>query len=802
MTLRFAAAILMLAALAACGGKGSGVSPSASSTAAAGATAAASATATASATAAPTSAAATTATAGTTPATLLLGALSNGTTGAITLPATTSRTGSISGQLSATAPSGPPALSSADRLIEAIGTTQLTGLAYIRFTPTSSVTFASTPTFALTLGSGTTLAAGAKVYVALYDPTNASAGWNTYLGPATVTGQEVTFAPIARSVTFNAGVAYVFAVFTTSASVTVPTASPTSTPLVTPPPTATPVSGSTAAPSATPSPTPSATASATPGPAAAAGYLTANGNSVYTGKLTLANTSATLVVMSQTQNADNGTLPTQQTVAIAVSAPATSSVGRLPFLLAQALGEPTPPRGGADQPVDRRAEFARTFGALRRVDARGAQAERRAQAQTGLPTGVGQAANIAVQYAGNTIFSQRAATLEYASQYGYVWIDNNLLATGSSNQGFTSSDFAAMGALLDNAYLTGTQNFGTNYYTATATGAAPTNVATCDSSGNPVSGVTSSAYIVPADTRVHMFVMDGSSLGYTSGYFNAVNYAPQAVANCFNNDGQTKSNASPLIYVAYNKANGKAYELGADMVRDAAHQMQHLINFVNHVVISGTKGPEDPAIDEGLSMLAQDFAATRLLGATNDIDDALPRAKIFLSNPENYSITQFAGNDPKATFAYECSQGCLGSQYLLQRYLYDRFGAAYLKALIAGGKTSYANLAAATGVTNTATLFSDFEIALAASNTGVTTDPRFVFTGLNLHKSYTSKQNTMVTLNGVGSVQTLTPISGFTQPGYLGGVFYMTGTGALKNTTVTITEPTQLLKLQVGIVQQ
>jgi hypothetical protein len=59
---------------------------------------------------------------------------------------------------------------------------------------------------------------------------------------------------------------------------------------------------------------------------------------------------------------------------------------------------------------------------------------------------------------------------------------------------------------------------------------------------------------------------------------------------------------------------------------------------------------EDRWINEGLSMLAQDFAVHNLFPQVSlDVDDALEHTIVFLNNPENFSLTGFTGVDPRAT---------------------------------------------------------------------------------------------------------------------------------------------------------
>ena len=190
------------------------------------------------------------------PTTAPLGALA-GQTASLTLPATASGTGSVSAQLMATQPAGAPTLQSSKRLPRAIGTSQLTPLLFIALTPSVNLAFSSTPAFTFTFPAGFALASGTQAYIAFYDPTQPAASWQNFLGPGAVSGSSstgitITFASVARTISFQANQTYIFVLFTTGAVIAVPTPTPS--------------------PTATPTPTPSPTPTPTPTPVSQTGY--------------------------------------------------------------------------------------------------------------------------------------------------------------------------------------------------------------------------------------------------------------------------------------------------------------------------------------------------------------------------------------------------------------------------------------------------------------------------------------------------------------------------------------------------
>jgi hypothetical protein len=439
------------------------------------------------------------------------------------------------------------------------------------------------------------------------------------------------------------------------------------------------------------------------------------------------------------------------------------------------------------------------------VVANGAPAARAAQS---LPTAPGATASLWIQSASlgaaAGAFAQLPAVLAAVTAHGYIWIDASLPALIAS-----PTAVAAIAADFENAYASDTAHFGAATYTSEAAGyAAYRSVRACDASGNPTSGATP-LYVDDADPRIVVFVVNTHSLGSgVGGYFSAVNLWTAAAANCtLGSASAIRTNAAPMIYVGYEPdlpAGAPAnYEFAEDLVRSTAHELQHLINFVHHAVLSNG-APEDTWINEGLSMLAQDLAVPRLAGTSNDVADAVTHAARYLAAPQNYSITGFSGIDATTAGAlqYDCAT-CYGAEYLFERYLYDRFGGdAYLQAMESSGLTGYANIAAATQ-NALPSLLADFGVALAASNTGVTTDPRYGFTGLNLQGTLKDQFGATLTLSGPRPASSIAPGGVLNLGQYLGTYLYLGVSGAgTSGGTVTITDPAGQFGLRGAIVHR
>jgi len=105
-----------------------------------------------------------------------------------------------------------------------------------------------------------------------------------------------------------------------------------------------------------------------------------------------------------------------------------------------------------------------------------------------------------------------------------------------------------------------------------------------------------------------------------------------------------------------------------------AHEMQHLKNYVRHT-IRGSSYERSAMLNEGLSVLAQDFASMSIFGR-GDFDGSVPLAKAYLDDPNLVSLPAFYYYD--GARSHPSGAACYGGAYLLQRYLYDRFGDSYL----------------------------------------------------------------------------------------------------------------------------
>ncbi len=368
---------------------------------------------------------------------------------------------------------------------------------------------------------------------------------------------------------------------------------------------------------------------------------------------------------------------------------------------------------------------------------------------------------------------QVRSTLVAQTAHANIWIDDAI----ASN---LKADAPQIGADFENAYASDVAHFASPDYSSDAPGLQP-QYSAC-SAGGSQQGTTSAYITEPQDRRINVMVVDSQNLGGLGGYFSAANYMPQAALNCLN--GGYESNEAPFIFVGWFAGQGSWYELQEDLVRSTAHELQHLINFVNHSILAAAAssasfdGSETTFINEGLSMLAQDLAVQKMYGSRGvqfDADDALARANAFLNDPGSFSLSGFSGIDQPAwggngsSPQFNCAGGCYGAAYLFQRYLRDRFGSdAYTHAMEESGSVGAANLQAITGE-SLGDLQGDFALAMAAATMGVNSaDRRFDFGSLSLVRSYADQFGSGTTLSGVfatpangSSTSVHAPLGGF-----------------------------------------
>ena len=159
------------------------------------------------------------------------------------------------------------------------------------------------------------------------------------------------------------------------------------------------------------------------------------------------------------------------------------------------------------------------------------------------------------------------------------------------------------------------------------------------------------------------------------------------------------------------------------------HEMQHLINFSQHVIVHGGRAAEEGWLDEGLSIVAEELGSRYYekkfpppTGRTNPLQlfpdssqgfiaELLGDSYTYLLRPDTAAVTLHSDSDDGTAWR--------GSVWLLARWLGDQKGEDLYKRLEATTLTGTANIESATGESFTK-LFGDFGIAMYADSiTGV-----------------------------------------------------------------------------------
>lgn len=701
------------------------------------------------------------------PSTVTLAQIASGASGSITFPATASGSATATVTL---AGANPTTVTPQSKRTFSLGG-QVTPVAFMTVSLSAPITLNKTPGFSLTFPAG--VLAG-NVYVAFFDPSNASAGWSNVAGPVSPSGSTITFPSLtlAPPVTLAANTSYVFAIVETG------TPLPTPTPIPTPTLTPTPIPNPSTTPTSVPLSSPVVPFTVSNG---VARYTFAGGTSVAGAAIVsqgsdLGPLDKTVTFTTDTFNVGSGTQAQHAVVRVGLAA-----FGPRMEMQIRPVATMTHDVHPASN------EFAEI--ALRATN-HGALSSARRPLATTLPSGaaLNSIANIWTEKfsigSSTGTWVQVASTLVAQTANVNVYVDNTLLsgslAVSSFQGGNLASTVAQLQTVAQNAYDSDTAHFGSPDYPVTAPGQGSAN--TCDSTG-AVTGTGLALIPEPADKRVNFEILNSANVGKgVGGYFSAVNYLTQAYLNCAHGTSSgvpLYSNEAPMVYMAwYDQGDAGLYELKEDLVRGDSHEFQHLINFITHFVNHNGTANEDRFINEGLSVLSQDLAVNKLFPSVPfDLYDAVGyRANTFLANPANFSITGFIGNDP-ASFGepanmFNCGGGCYGSAYLFQRYLYDRCGGdAYLAKmeLGSGGTVGFPELQAACGGSETGQqLLTDFATAVALASANVAApSARYSLGTLQLNHAYTGQiaGYTPVTVTAaVGSAATVNALGSVTVP--------------------------------------
>ena len=209
--------------------------------------------------------------------------------------------------------------------------------------------------------------------------------------------------------------------------------------------------------------------------------------------------------------------------------------------------------------------------------------------------------------------------------------------------------------------------------------------------------------------------------GFVAGFFTGFDLASPS----------TDSNQGEVFYTIAPDPNGTSScaHTVADIERTVPatflHEMQHLINFSQHVIVHNASVEEEGWLDEGLSIVAEELGSRYYeqrypapSGRTNPlqlfpdssqgfIGELLSDSYEFLLHPDTATVTLHSDDDDGLAWR--------GSVWLLARWLGDVKGEQIYKRLEATTLTGTANIEAAAGE-SFQQAFADFGVALYADS--------------------------------------------------------------------------------------
>jgi len=204
---------------------------------------------------------------------------------------------------------------------------------------------------------------------------------------------------------------------------------------------------------------------------------------------------------------------------------------------------------------------------------------------------------------------------------------------------------------------------------------------------------SNSVVIVLMSNQVNKLVTAAqcTSSGYIAGFFFPGDLAP-GFSTTFN-DGE-------IFYsIVADSAGTLSCAHKNSQVNDVTpvtftHEFQHMINFVEHVIVKGANRSEEGWLDEGLSKYAEELAGRSYLAQA---DTGMFSKYAIGSIYDGYQYLLAPGSTPLLIPADTGTLAMVGASWLFTRYIVDQFGAALPGKLVQTSLTGASNVAAQTG---------------------------------------------------------------------------------------------------------
>ena len=205
--------------------------------------------------------------------------------------------------------------------------------------------------------------------------------------------------------------------------------------------------------------------------------------------------------------------------------------------------------------------------------------------------------------------------------------------------------------------------------------------------------------------------------GYVAGFINTED---------FNGPTDPNSNQGEVFYTIVPDPNATAscahtvQDLGADVPATFLHELQHLIFFSQHVIISGAQDGTS-ALDEGMSIVAEELGSKYYEDKCPPPSCRTSPAQLFPDSAQGflgsflYDSYQYALHPDTASIMLHTDDengfDWRGGNWLLARWLGDQYGSGIYKKLSKTTTNDAADIAQATGQTFGA-IFANFGISL------------------------------------------------------------------------------------------
>jgi len=209
-----------------------------------------------------------------------------------------------------------------------------------------------------------------------------------------------------------------------------------------------------------------------------------------------------------------------------------------------------------------------------------------------------------------------------------------------------------------------------------------------------VSDIDSNSVVIVLMTNVVNKLVTSAnctSTGFIAGFFLSVDLDLTAPADSSNHGEifySIVADSAGTLSCAHNRAQVKRL-----IPATFTHEFQHMINFVQHVLVNGSQA-EEGWLDEGLSKYAEELAGRSYL---QQGDTATFSQYAFDDVYDGYQYLSATGSSP---LLIQYDQGTLaevGASWLFVRYLVDQFGTSLPHELDGTRLVGSANVAAQTG---------------------------------------------------------------------------------------------------------